>query len=500
LAIQEPSEHRVRALALMIGLSLMAPALAAHDKIADNVGTALDKSGKAEILITLSEQTDLASLAEKHSGDDRLISSVAALQARAAQSQAPLRAWLDKRGVKYRSFWVANFIALEADADLIDKLAARKDVAAIELNARLGMSRPVDEAPAIVKAVNAIEAGVNRINAPALWAMGFRGQNVLVAGQDTGYQWDHPALKNQYAGWNGTSADHDYHWFDAIHSGGGGVCGVDSPFPCDDNSHGTHTMGTMVGDDGGSNQIGVAPSARWIACRNMNQGDGTPTTYSECFQWLLAPTDRAGNNPDPMRAPHVINNSWGCPPSEGCTAPNILQTVVENVRNAGILVVVSAGNSGSACSTVSDPAAIYAASLTVGNLNGSAMSGSSSRGPVLVDGSSRLKPDISAPGTSVRSAVPNNGYGLKSGTSMAGPHVAGLAALLMSVDPTLKRDPARMEALLRDTAVADITTTQNCGGTASPGTIPNNTFGYGRVDALSAARNGLGLLNRSGFE
>lgn len=83
---------------------------------------------------------------------------------------------------------------------------------------------------------------------------------------------------------------------------------------------------------------------------------------------------------------------------------------------------------------------------------------------------------------------------------MAGPHVAGVAALLMSVDPTLKRDPARMEALLRDTAVADITTTENCGGTASPGTVPNNTFGYGRVDALSAARNGLGLLNRNGFE
>ncbi|MGE4073436.1 MAG: S8 family serine peptidase [Lysobacterales bacterium] len=484
----------------MISLSLMAPALAAHDKVAGNVGTALDHGGKAEVLVTLSEQTDLARLAEKHSGDDRLVSSVAALRARAEQSQAPLRAWLDKRGVKYRSFWVANFIALEADAELVDKLAARKDVAAIELDSRLGMERPADEAPAIVKAVNAIEAGVNQINAPALWAMGYRGQGVLVAGQDTGYQWDHPALKNQYAGWNGTSADHDYHWFDAIHSGGGGVCGVNSPAPCDDNSHGTHTMGTMVGDDGGSNQIGVAPGARWIACRNMNQGDGTPTTYSECFQWLLAPTDRAGNNPDPLRAPHVINNSWGCPPSEGCTAPNILRTVVENVRNAGIVVVVSAGNAGSACSTVVDPPAIYDVSFSVGAVSGTNMASFSSRGPVTVDGSNRLKPDVVAPGVSTRSSVPGNGYGLKSGTSMAGPHVAGLVALLMSVDPTLKRDPARVEALLRDTAVTDTVTAQTCGGTASPATVPNNTFGYGRVDALSAARNGLGLLQRNGFE
>ena len=224
------------------------------------------------------------------------------------------------------------------------------------------------------------------------------------------------------------------------------------------------------------------------------------SAFMACFQFFLAPTDRAGNNPDPSRAPHVINNSWGCPPEEGCTTPNIMQTVVENVRNAGILVVASAGNSGSGCSTVADPPAIYAASYSVGNLNGTSVAGTSSRGPVTVDGSNRIKPDISAPGTSVRSSTRNGAYASFSGTSMAGPHVAGVAALLMSVDPTLKRDPARIEALLSATAVNDITTVQNCGGTASPGTIPNNTFGHGRVDALNAARVGLGLLNASGFE
>lgn len=489
----------MRLIAMLISLSLLATPAFAHDKIAANVTTALSLGGKASVLATLSDQVNVAKIANTHAGDDRLISSVAALRSQAERSQTPLRAWLDQRGVRYQSFWVANFIALDVDQNLLSALAQRKDIAAIELNSRLALQKPVAENPGATKATTAIEPGVNQIHAPALWAMGFRGQGVIVAGQDTGYQWDHLALKRQYAGWNGSTVDHNYNWHDGIHSSSG-PCPGNSPAPCDDNSHGTHTMGTMVGDDGDSNQIGVAPSARWIACRNMNQGDGTPTTYSECFQWFMAPTDLAGNNPDPTRAPHVINNSWGCPTSEGCTAPNVMQTVVENVRNAGILVVVSAGNSGSSCSSISDPAAIYAASLTVGNLNGTVMAGSSSRGPVLVDGSQRLKPEVSAPGTSVRSATPGNAYGYKSGTSMAGPHVAGLAALLMSVDPTLKRDPARIEALLRDTAVADITTVQTCGGTTSPVTIPNNTFGYGRIDALTAARDGLGLLFAQGFD
>ena len=188
----------------------------------------------------------------------------------------------------------------------------------------------------------------------------------MVGGQDTGYDWDHPGLINQYRGWNGGSADHNYNWHDAIHSGGG-VCGPDSPEPCDDHGHGTHTMGTMVGDDGGTNQVGMAPGARWIGCRNMDQGNGTPTTYSECYQWFIAPTDLNNLNPNPAMAPDAINNSWSCPPSEGCTDPNILLAVVNNVRAAGIFTSHSAGNEGSACSTVANPAAIYDASYSVGS-------------------------------------------------------------------------------------------------------------------------------------
>jgi subtilisin family serine protease len=243
-------------------------------------------------------------------------------------------------------------------------------------------------------------------------------------------------------------------------------------------------MGTMVGDDGLTNQIGMAPGAKWIGCRNMDQGNGTPTTYSECYQFFLAPTTVAGTNPDPSKAPDVINNSWGCPPSEGCTDPNVMLTLVNNVRAAGIVTVHSAGNSGSACSTISDPSAIYDSSTTVGATTSTdAIASYSSRGAVTIDGSNRLKPDISAPGSGVRSSVPGGGYSSMSGTSMAGPHVAGLVALLISARPDLAGNVDGIENVIEQTAV-HLTSAQTCGGV--PGTqIPNNTYGYGRINALA---------------
>jgi len=219
----------------------------------------------------------------------------------------------------------------------------------------------------------------------------------------------------------------------------------------------------------------------------MEEGWGTPATYAECFEFFLAPYPIGGNPSTdgvPSLAPHVINNSWTCPPSEGCDW-DTLQAIVENVRAAGIVVVVSAGNSGSGCGTVQDPPAIYDAAFSVGATDsGGSIASFSSRGPVTVDGSGRLKPDVTAPGSWVRSSVPGGGYGWKSGTSMAGPHVAGTVVLLWSAAPSFIGDVDTTEQIIAQPARPRIDA--SCGG--DPSGRPNNVYGWGIVDALAAVQ------------
>ena len=440
--------------------------------------------GETEFIVFLTEQANV-------SGAEALTSKVEkgrfvfeALTQTANATQGPVLKALQAAGVEYRPYWITNMIWVRGGLGAVEAMARRSDVAHVYANPTVHLDEPVSRGDSAAPASpTAIEWNITKVNAPSVWAAGYTGQGAVVAGQDTGYDWDHPALMGKYRGWDGSTASHDYNWHDSIHSGGG-TCGANSLVPCDDHGHGTHTMGTMVGDDGGANQIGMAPGAKWIGCRNMDQGNGTPTTYSECYQFFLAPTTVAGTNPDPSKAPDVINNSWGCPPSEGCTDPNVMLTLVNNVRAAGIVTVHSAGNSGSACSTISDPSAIYDSSTTVGaTTSADAIASYSSRGPVTIDGSNRLKPDISAPGSGVRSSVPGSGYSSMSGTSMAGPHVAGLVALLISARPDLAGNVDGIETVIEQTAV-QLTSAQTCGGV--PGTqIPNNTFGYGRINALA---------------
>jgi serine protease AprX len=467
-------------------------------KISDQVLRDTAGGREASFVIFLNDQADLSAAYGMRDQNARGWYVFRTLREHAKRTQAPVLAQLRSHGVAYRSFWAANVVVAEGGRALVEDLAGRSDVKAIESDDKSNWIQ--DTAPPInfdsvaaleaaspdrVSAPDAVEWGVNDVHAPALWSAGYTGQGIVVASADTGVRWTHSALKGEYRGWNGTTADHNYNWHDAVH-GGGGVCGPDSLQPCDDDSHGTHTTGSAVGSDGGANQIGVAPGARWIGCRNMNQGTGSPTTYTECFQFFIAPTNLSGQNADPTKRPHVINNSWTCPASEGCAA-NTLQTIVQNTEAAGIFVEASAGNSGPSCSTVSDPPAIYSSAFSTGAVDiNNTLAGFSSRGPVTADGSNRTKPEIVAPGVNVRSAVRTSdvAYSSLSGTSMAGPHVVGVVALLWSARPDLVRNIAATKQVLTSSANPSVTGGgTGCGGSS---VVPNNNFGWGLVDALAA--------------
>jgi serine protease AprX len=448
----------------------------------------------AHFVVRLRDQADVSgAVAGTSSRAAQGERAVAALR-RAAAGQAGVEAELHSLGVPFRAFWVVNAIAVDAGRRVVDVLAGRPDVAAIEAD-RAFRGAALERGRRASSAARGIEWNIQKIGAPAVWALGYTGQGLVYANADTGVSWQVPALKSRYRGWDGTTARHDYSWWDAVHGdisgNGANPCGFNLKAPCDDDtitgiSHGTHTMGTAVGDDGAGNQIGVAPGAKWIACRNMDEGVGRPSTYIECLQFFLAPTDLNGANPDPSKRPNVIGNSYACPPEEGCS-PGSLEAAVDNVRAAGIFMAVAAGNEGQGgCSTVGWPPGTYDSSTSIGATDpGDQIAYFSSRGPVTADGSGRMKPDLSAPGVGVRSST-SSGYAFGSGTSMAAPHVGGAVLLLWSAFPELRGNVDATERLLEQSAV-HLTTGDGCGGD-STSAVPNNTFGYGRLDVAAAFR------------
>jgi len=470
------------------------------EKISPNLTEqAAKENSNLDFMVILKNQADLSAASTKTTKISKGTYVLSQLTATAAQSQTGLVEYLNQQNMTFRSFFIVNAIQTTGNEDQLMAIAQFPTVKKIIANSPYRIEAPAEIAAAQLTPTE-IEWGIQMIGADQVWEMGYRGQGVVIGGQDTGYDWVHPALQTKYRGYISTdSANHNYNWHDAIRSinplnedsiinAANNPCGLDVNEPCDDSRHGTHTMGIMVGSDG-ENEVGVAPDAQWIGCRNMERGWGSPASYIECFEWLMAPTDLNNENPNPALAPHAFANSWGCPPIEGCDTSNfsVMETVVNNVKASGVVVVVSAGNSGSECSTVSNPAAIFENSFTVGSTRSNdTISGFSSRGPVLVDGSMRMKPDISAPGSQVRSTIPGNDYAIFSGTSMAGPHVVGVVALIISANPSLAGQVDQIESIIKQSAVAKATD-QDCGIT--PGTVvPNNTYGHGRIDALAAVQ------------
>jgi subtilisin family serine protease len=297
----------------------------------------------------------------------------------------------------------------------------------------------------------------------------------VVGSIDSGVQYDHPALVEQYRGnLGGGVFDHNYSWFDPD-----ATCGSPTDGPCDPQWHGTATTGVMVGDDGGANQIGVAPGARFI----MAAVSWTTVSLLAAMEWMLAPTDLDGHNPRPDLRPQVVNNSWG---AGGGTM--IYQPAIQAWVAAGIVPVFAAGNSGPDCQTMLSPADYPEGYATAAFGFDGAITSFSSRGPAL---SGMAKPDVAAPGASIRSSVPWDAYISEMvGTSFAAPHVAGTVALMLSLNPELIGDVEQIRRHLDLSAVDASDPT--CGGEP----WRNNVWGEGRLDAFAAAS--LALVD--GFE
>ncbi len=453
------------------------------DKIEPVLLQNLNITSQSDFFIWLTDKADLTPAYQLTTKAEKGKFVFETLRQTATTAQQPLLEELDQQGISYQSFYISNKVYVQSGTlNTLLNIAARPDVARITANHIFQFDEP-ELSPSPLRHITAIESNLSFIKADQVWAMGHTGTGIVLAGNDTGLNWDHPALIKQYRGWNGATVDHNYNWWDAT--------GTYPTIPGDGHGHGTHTTGTMVGDDGGNNQIGVAPGAQTIHCKNMtNTGNGNDLTFTECFQWDLAPWDLNGNNPRSDLAPDAINNSWGY---NGGNAPQF-EDEIAALQAAGIVVEASAGNSGPGCQTLGSPGD-YHQTLTTGSVDHSGgnlpgtLTGFSSRGASdLYPG--EYIPDIMAPGQNIRSSLPGNSYASWNGTSMSGPHVTGLIGLLWSANPGLQGMVTETVQIILDTAVP--LTGQigsNCGGDYTLG--PNNDWGYGSMDALSATQKAL---------
>ncbi len=421
------------------------------------------------------------------------------LTTQAEEAQAALRGWLDSRlGTDavggYQPFTIVNAIAVDGSLESIINLAQRPDVARLVANYPLvqqwqttadGPDLPAAQVQPAAVALDTSNWNIQLVRADRVWSeLGVRGEGAVVAGFDTGVSFRHPALVKQYRGnlQNG-QFDHNYNWFEPdsqLYPDGNLGTSLSSQ-PRDCSTHGTHTMGTSVGNANTSGtQIGMAPNAQWIAIPGicygtMSGGIRDDIGGLKAFQWLLCPTDLTGNRQTAncAKAPDVVNNSWG----SANPLNDVLRPAIQALRAMNIAPVFASGNPRAGAGSIGTPANAPEA-ITVGATDRDDLVASfSGRGPSFYEG--EQKPELSAPGVNVKSSVSSNNYDVYSGTSMAAPHVTGLIALMISAD---LRDGVRdftvdeLEKFMTSTAV-------DLGELG-----PDNDYGYGRIDAYAAVR------------
>ena len=431
-----------------------------------------------QLFVIMKDQADLSQASSISGHEQRIRYVYETLVDQAQTSQAGLRSDLARFGIKVTPYYLVNGMEVDGGPLVRFYLERRPEVDRVLDSPHL---RPLPEQPPTAQGDAGLPVqpqwNIVSIGADRVWTeLGITGSGITVGISNSGVEGDHPALS---AGYRGRDGSDDYNWLDPWNG---------TASPTDIGGHGTHTTGSILGGGG----IGVAPEAEWFACVNLARNLGDPAYYLDCMQFMLAPYPQDGDpftDGDVSRAADVTNNSWGCPPIEGCDAES-LQPAVEAMRAAGIFTVASAGNEGPDCGSVSDPIAIYDRVLSVGAVNQSGdVVDFSSRGPVTVDGSGRMKPDLIAPGEDILSSFPGGSYKYESGTSMAGPHVAGVVALMWSAQPRLIGEIDATEEILTSTALPYTGLHDGC----FQGGVPNAAYGYGTVDAYAAVKAALDM-------
>ncbi len=376
----------------------------------------------------------------------------------------------------YRSLWIVNAFAANINKTALERLIGLPQIGKI----RLDRSLPFSPGAAVTAGVQELAVAektevshtektpwnLDLINAPAVWQEGITGKDIVVAIMDTGVDPSHPALQEKYRGDLPGHSD-STSWFDVTNP----LNEVTQEGPRDPYGHGTHVAGIILG---GSPQepMGVAPGAHWIGVNIFDDGTTWDSHITEAFQWLLAPGG------DPANAPHIVNASWASRPEY--VSDYLQWEILHNLEQAGIFVVFAAGNNGfeGPGSPASYPHAFSAGALKQDG-DSVDIAPFSSRGPVKWQGMDYVKPEITAPGTNIRSAWLNGGHAILDGTSTAAAHVSGSAALLLQARPDIS--PAEIGNSFKQTA-------RWYAAWDNQGARPNGTYGYGLLDAAKAIR------------
>jgi serine protease AprX len=434
-------------------------------------------------LVFLADQVDLQAVTLEMNGKNATLRErhetvVLALQDMAASAQGDILAYLDNlkaegRLEEYRAFWIRNIIEVRGSTGAIKSIADHPDVATVYFNYEIELIDPVETKDDDSEIITVVETGVEAVRAPEVWAMGYTGAGVLVANMDTGVDGNHPALASRWAGVaDSRYAGHpEWAWYDPYY-------GLND-FPYDNNGHGTHTMGSVCGGAPGD-EIGVAPGALWIASAPIDRGGGIARTVADAilsFQWMLDPDGDPGTNWD---VPDVCSNSWGLVTGHGyAPCDETFWSYLDACEAAGTVIIFSAGNEGTSglrrpADRATDDYRTFAVAAVDANNPSWPIASFSSRGPTYCTpgGGAAIKPDIAAPGVSVRSSYPGGGYVYFSGTSMASPHVNGVVALIREANPNLSVQEVKQ--IIFDTAY-DL-------GSAGE----DNSYGWGMIDAFEA--------------